>query len=338
MYKRKDHKAKNIRFYYKGNYISTNTNEETEARQFIDNFNFEVQKPFVNSVADALDAWAKNMDYENRFTCNHYSVLKKVRPWFGQFNVSQVPHMAVEEYYKERTRTVKNTTAEKELRVLKGAINHCYKKKYIDNPSNIMIEGSPVNARQRYFTDEEVKLILNAPECQAKPWGKLLLKIAFATCARKTAIRTLRVEQLKFHSNLIDFNSKDMKKKAKPRAIVPFANESLKQELLEASERSKTGHILETPTGVMTEYECDSFWKKVYKQIGINKDPNIENAVFHTIRHTGAVKMVKSGKVSMKEISVYLGHKSVNVTERVYAKYSPNFMKESANVMGDFIS
>ena len=48
--------------------------------------------------------------------------------------------------------------------------------------------------------------------------------------------------------------------------------------------------------------------------------------------------MVKSVSASMKEISVYLGHKSVNVTERVYQKYSPNFMKESSNVMGDFIS
>ena len=48
--------------------------------------------------------------------------------------------------------------------------------------------------------------------------------------------------------------------------------------------------------------------------------------------------MVKSVSVSMKEISVYLGHKSVNVTDGVYEKYSPYFMKESANVMGDFIS
>ena len=40
----------------------------------------------------------------------------------------------------------------------------------------------------------------------------------------------------------------------------------------------------------------------------------------------------------MKEIFVYLGHKSVNLTKKVYAKYSPNFIKESANVMGDFIS
>ena len=61
---------------------------------------------------------------------------------------------------------------------------------------------------------------------------------------------------------------------------------------------------------------------------------NRDRASFHTIKHTGAVTMVKSGRVGMKEISVYLGHKSVNVTERVYAKYSPNFMKESANLMG----
>ena len=36
--------------------------------------------------------------------------------------------------------------------------------------------------------------------------------------------------------------------------------------------------------------------------------------------------MVKSVSVSMKEISFYLGHKSVNVTERVYQKYSANVM------------
>ena len=47
---------------------------------------------------------------------------------------------------------------------------------------------------------------------------------------------------------------------------------------------------------------------------------------------------LKSDRVSMKEISVYLGHRSVVVTERVYAKYSPNFMKESSSVMADVIN
>ena len=48
--------------------------------------------------------------------------------------------------------------------------------------------------------------------------------------------------------------------------------------------------------------------------------------------------MVRSRRVDMKEISVYLGHKSVNVTERVYEKYYPDFMKDSVSVMGDLVA
>ena len=48
--------------------------------------------------------------------------------------------------------------------------------------------------------------------------------------------------------------------------------------------------------------------------------------------------MVRSGRVDMKEISVYLGHRSVVVTERVYAKFKPTFMKESSSVMADAIN
>ncbi len=47
---------------------------------------------------------------------------------------------------------------------------------------------------------------------------------------------------------------------------------------------------------------------------------------------------LKSDRVSMKEISVYLGHRSVVVTERVYAKFKPTFMKESSSVMADVIN
>ncbi len=47
---------------------------------------------------------------------------------------------------------------------------------------------------------------------------------------------------------------------------------------------------------------------------------------------------LKSDRVSMKEISVYLGHGSVVVTEMVYAKFKPTFMKESLSVMADAIN
>ena len=48
--------------------------------------------------------------------------------------------------------------------------------------------------------------------------------------------------------------------------------------------------------------------------------------------------MVRSAREDMKEISVYLRHRSVVVTERVCAKFNPTFMKESSSVMADAIN
>ena len=60
-------------------------------------------------------------------------------------------------------------------------------------------------------------------------------------------------------------------------------------------------------------------------------------AIFYTLSHKGAVQMAKRG-VPIKEISSYLGHSSVVITERVYAKYYPDFMKDSVSVMGDLVA
>ena len=166
----------------------------------------------------------------------------------------------------------------------------------------------------------------------------MLLKIGLATCSRKTAIRTLHRSQIKFESGLIDFNDPSLPRKAKPRAIIKFPSDAFKKEIEEALSNSKSGYVLESPNGPFSAYECNTLWETEYMQAGINSDPNREKACFHTLRHTGAVKMVKSGRVDMKEISVYLGHKSVVVTERVYAKYKPTFMKESSSVMGEAIN
>ena len=84
-------------------------------------------------------------------------------------------------------------------------------------------------------------------------------------------------------------------------------------------------------------YECDDLLK-FHKQAGVNSERNLEIACLHTICHNGAVKMVKSGRVDMTVISFYLGLKSVVLTESVYAKFEPTFMKESSAVMADVIN
>jgi len=49
----------------------------------------------------------------------------------------------------------------------------------------------------------------------------------------------------------------------------------------------------------------------------------------HVFRHTAAVWMAEAS-VSMSEISQYLGHSSTATTERVYARYSPDFLRNAA--------
>ena len=337
MYKHKRY-DKNWRFKHKGSQISTHTDDEDEAKRFIKEYKFYAENPKVKSVNDALSCWADDLQKERRLSKNHESDMRRLSKWFGDFDVTNIPSLAVKEYMNNRTKTVKNTTAEKELRILKGAINHCHSEDYINHPCNIKIKSSGLVTRERYFEDDELKAIFSAPILDDKPWGKLLLKIGLATCARKTAIRTLHRKQIKFESGLIDFNDPSLPRKSKPRSIIKFPSDAFKKEIEDALSVSKSGYVLESVNGPISTYECDALWKTAYKQAGVNSDTNREIACFHTLRHTGAVKMVRSGRVDMKEISVYLGHKSVVVTERVYAKFKPTFMKESSSVMADVIN
>ena len=49
----------------------------------------------------------------------------------------------------------------------------------------------------------------------------------------------------------------------------------------------------------------------------------------HVFRHTAGVWMAQAD-VPMQKIAQFLGHTSTRVTERTYARYSPNFMKDAA--------
>jgi site-specific recombinase XerD len=49
----------------------------------------------------------------------------------------------------------------------------------------------------------------------------------------------------------------------------------------------------------------------------------------HVFRHTAGVMMAQAD-VPMQKIAQYLGHTSTRVTERVYARYSPSFMRDAS--------
>jgi integrase len=49
----------------------------------------------------------------------------------------------------------------------------------------------------------------------------------------------------------------------------------------------------------------------------------------HLLRHSAAVMIAEAG-IPMQEISQYLGHSSTDVIEKIYARFSPNYLRKAA--------
>ena len=52
----------------------------------------------------------------------------------------------------------------------------------------------------------------------------------------------------------------------------------------------------------------------------------------HVLRHTAAVWMAEDG-VPIQQIAQYLGHNDSRTTERVYARFSPDYLREVAKAL-----
>jgi integrase len=179
----------------------------------------------------------------------------------------------------------------------------------------------------------EIAKILNTERMKRNPQIEKACKIALTTTARKSAIQNLRVEQINWNEGrrgLINFNNKDMKNKAKPRAIVPVPR-SIESMLKKCCEESRFGWILQTKRGNRISDPLHIL-KQCVKDVGIDKE-----VCFHTLRHTGAVHMAKNS-VPLLELSRYMGHTSIEITEKVYAKFYPEFMEKSSEIAGELIN
>ena len=62
------------------------------------------------------------------------------------------------------------------------------------------------------------------------------------------------------------------------------------------------------------------------------KVAGLENVTPHTLRHTVATLLVRAG-VPLIEVSKLLGHKDSRITERVYAKFSPDYLLRATEAL-----
>ena len=210
-------------------------------------------------------------------------------------------------------------TINRELGVLSAAIRWCYAQGYTDKLVMVPRLPSPP-PRQRWLSKKECDRLLAAARPYPHVWA--FVAMALLTGQRKEAILGLTKDRVFLDEGFIDFNEDGPRcARRKARAVVPISSEM--RELL-ALLQSDSVYVVNNNGRRIRDMR--KTWRKVTKVAGL------ENVTPHTLRHTVATLLVRAG-VPLIEVSKLLGHKDSRITERVYAKFSPDYLKRATEAL-----
>lgn len=244
----------------------------------------------------------------------HWTALE---PHFGQRLGRSVSKDDCRAYYQARREAgYARSTVKTDLELLRA----CLRWRYGDQTPPLWV-GPASAARDNWLTKDQARTIVGLADT---PHVKLFVTLGLATGARAGAILDLTWDRVDFAHGTIDYRPSGREQTNKRRTVVPM-NATARKALQQAHEARLTDHVIEyggKPVGSVKKAI-----QRLSERSGIKFSP-------HTLRHTCAVWMAQAD-VPMQKISQYLGHTSLRMTEQVYARYSPSFMRD-ASVAADF--
>lgn len=217
----------------------------------------------------------------------------------------------IEKYVSSRK--VSAGTVNRELTVLQAALRWAFKRGDIDFLPAVSRLPSPP-PRSQFLSQAQVEALIAA--CKPYPHVETFVRIALMTGQRKEAILSLRWDQVDFDTGLVDFNDPSMPlaHRRKGRGVVPMS-EALKTLLLGLDQTCP--YVIQKNGKRIRDLRVA--WDKIMQTSGLDITP-------HVLRHTVATQLAQKN-VPMTQISRLLGHRSTAITEKVYAKFSPDFCR-----------
>lgn len=101
-------------------------------------------------------------------------------------------------------------------------------------------------------------------------------------------------------------------------------NDGLRAALSAAKEAALTDYVVEWAGGPVKSIKT-----------GFNRavlEAGLEDVSLHVLRHTAGVHLAAGG-VPTSKIAQMMGHTSTSVTERVYARFAPDHMRQEAELL-----
>ena len=165
-------------------------------------------------------------------------------------------------------------------------------------------------ARPMADADEAERLLASAPAFHAK----LFLALCLYTAGRSGAIRELTWDRVDLDAGLIDLG---YVAGGKNRVVLPVADK-LRPLLEEARDMATCPFVIEYGGRPVASLKTATR--------GAARRASLAGVTPHILRHSAATWMAMAG-VPMEQIGRLLGHRDVRVTWRIYAKYSPDYLR-----------
>lgn len=288
--------------------LSLRTNDrEIAERRFRD---FRPEAP-GDTIAEIVQFYLDEKRGVARSFKSMETAWRAVKPTFGHLRPDQVTRLLCRQYaVKRRKDGVTDGTIIKDLGFLRSALK--YSKR--DGGALFDLPSTPP-PKDRYITKEEFDELL---EKATLPHVRLFLILAWTTAGRASALLQLTWDRIDFQRGQIRLGTGERGRKGRATIpMLPAAREALRV----AHKVAETDHVIEwggKPVKSM---------KRAFATAA--RLAGIEDISPHVIRHSAAVAMAEKG-VPMEEIGQFLGHTDLRVTYRIYARFSPGYLKRAA--------
>ena len=250
----------------------------------------------------------------------HTQKAIKARFWNREVNTITVEDCKA--HIKERREAgISDWTIYTELSHVSNVCGFAVKRELIKKAPYIYRPPQPRPKEDKRLTRTQVRQLITGAKM---PHVRLAITLLYTTAARASALCGLTWDRCDFDSSRIDLRDPTITRPHKGRAIVPML-------------RTAKAALREAQAGALSNYVIEWAGKRVKSLNRGIKTARVEAGISktvspHILRHSAAVHMAEDRR-SMEEIQQFLGHSDINVTRKIYARFSPDYLKEAAEAL-----
>jgi len=263
------------------------------------------------------------------------STLKKLQAFFNGKRLNEISPILIESYRSmrkkqkkgsgEKAKTLKNSTINREVEVLRKMLNIAIDNNWLDNNPCSSKRIRPLREdrnRERFLNPEEEATLIE--KCVGEfSYMRPIIITALNTAMRKGEILNLTWKNVNLDRNFITVT----KTKSGQDRYIPISP-ILRKELLQLNKNVISDYVFTNPETKNPYHDLKRSFPSICKKA------EIEGIVFHDLRHTAATRMVACG-VDLVTVKDILGHSDIKTTMR-YSHPVPENKLEAIKKLSEY--